>query len=101
MKMTHFIVEGFCNGDKSQDITLCKDSLKFGIYCFQCPNFNFASCPNEIAISNEEGIVEDWIGFGGDMEPAETEKRDEYIVLWSKICKEKIDEAYDEFIKKI
>ena len=34
------------------------------------------------------------------MEPAETEKGDEYIVLWSKICKEKIDEAYDEFIKK-
>lgn len=101
MKMTHFVVEGFCNGDKSQDISPCKDTLKFGIYCFNCPNFSFVSCPNEIALSNEDGIVEDWIGFGGDMEPAEIEKRAEYIALWSEICKEKINEAYDEFIRQI
>ena len=35
------------------------------------------------------------------MEPAEMEKRDEYIALWTKICKEKINEAYDEFIRQI
>ena len=101
MKMRHFLVEGFCDGGKSQGIFPCKESLKFGIHCFKCPKFSYTFCPNEIAISDKNGIVEDWIGFGGVMEPAEMEKRDEYIALWTKICKEKINEAYDEFIRQI
>lgn len=99
--MKHLIIEGYCDGDKSQEVLPCNDSLKLGIHCFECPKFSYTYCPNEFAISDAEGVVEDWIGFGGDMEAAETEKREEYIVLWNKICKEKLDEAYDEFMKQI
>ncbi|MBD5089572.1 MAG: TetR/AcrR family transcriptional regulator [Clostridiales bacterium] len=31
----------------------------------------------------------------------EIEKRNEYILLWNKICKEKIEEAFEEFMRQI
>ena len=101
MKMKHLIIEGFCDGDENQNTYPCNGTLKFGVYCFECSKFSYTFCPNEIAISDEEGIVEDFIGFGGDMEPNETEKKEEYVAIWNKICKEKMNEAYDEFMKQI
>lgn len=101
MKMKHLIIEGYCDGNKIQNVYPCNDELKFGTHCFKCSKFSYTYCPNEIAISDSDGLVQECIGFGGIMEPTDMEKRDEYIVLWNKICKEKMDEAYDEFMKQV
>ncbi|MDE6251937.1 MAG: hypothetical protein K2M78_04750 [Lachnospiraceae bacterium] len=101
MKMKHLIIEGFCDGDENQNTYQCNGNLKFGVHCLECPRFSYTFCPNEIAISDEEGIVEAGIGFGGDMEPDEAEKREEYVTIWNEICKEKMNEAYDEFMKAL
>ena len=48
----------------------------------------------------DEGGIEsedDFIGFGGDMEPDNIEKREFYIDIWKQICQKKIDEAYREY----
>ena len=43
--------------------------------------FSYTFCPNEIAVSDSEGIVEEWIGFGGEMEPDEQEKKMNTLLL--------------------
>lgn len=101
MKIKHLIIEGFCDGNEHQNTYPCNGTLKFGIHCWKCPKFSYTYCPNEIAISDAKGIVKKCIGFGGDMEPDYIEKREEYISKWNKICKEKINEAYDEFMKQV
>lgn len=82
----------------------CRNTLVLGIYCLECPQFSYSECPNEIAVSNEMGLIEsqdDYIGFGGDMEPEDVEKRNDYIAIWKEICHKKINEAYDEYIKQV
>ena len=104
MKMKHLIIEGFCDGcnkKEIRDIYPCKGKLKLGLHCFECSQFSYTYCPNEIALSDADGIVKDWIGFGGSMEPEQVEKRNEYIGIWNEICKMKINEAYEQFLEKI
>ena len=100
--MKHLIIEGFCEGNRQQNTYNCKGTLEVGIECFDCPKFSYTYCPNEIAISNGEGVVEECIGFGGEMEPSEMEKINKYINMWNGICKKKMNEAYEEYfdIKK-
>lgn len=60
--------------------------------------------PNEIAVTISEGVVEyqeDFIGFGGNMEPTNIQKRADYISIWKNICRKKINEAYDEYVNCI
>lgn len=101
MKMEHLIIEGFCDAEESESTSLCKGTLKIGVHCFGCSKFSYTFCPNEIAVSNEEGVVEECIGYGGDMEPLKIEQREEYVLMWNKLCKEKIDEAYDSFMQQM
>lgn len=101
MKMKHLIIEGFCDKEEHLNTYPCNGTLKLGVHCFECSKFSYTFCPNEIAISDEKGTVEDYIGFGGDMEPIKAEKREKYVNIWKKICKEKMNEAYDEFMEKI
>ncbi|MDO5392465.1 MAG: hypothetical protein Q4F24_15425 [Eubacteriales bacterium] len=104
MKMQHLLIEAYCDGKLGEGDYPCRDTLKLGIYCLRCPQFSYSECPNEIAISDNGGLVEcqkDYIGFGGDMEPEDLEKRDDYIAIWKNICREKIGEAYEEYISQI
>lgn len=63
---------------------------------------------HEIVYAGKNGFVheiEDSIGFGGEMDiegnDEETiEKRTALINLWNDICRKKIDEAYEEYMKK-
>lgn len=101
MKMQHLLIEGYCDGKKGEKDYPCENTLKLGTHCFKCSNFSYTKCPNEIAISNDSGLVEcqeDFIGFGGEMEPKDLQKREDYISIWKKICRKKINEAYDEYI---
>ena len=102
MKMQHLLIEGYCDGNAGEGIHPCKNSFSLGVHCLKCPQFSYSKCPNEISISDEAGRVEcpkDCIGFGGDMEPEDTAKRDDHISIWKKICSKKINEAYEEYIE--
>ena len=99
--MKHLIVEGYCDAEKELQEYPCEGTMKLGVYCFLCKQFSYAECPNEIALSDSDGVVkksEDYIGFGGNMEPNEAEKMEMYVKVWQEICRKKIDEAYQEFI---
>ena len=103
MKMRHLIIEGYCDGKMEKDLYPCESSLNMGIYCLECPRFSYSKCPNEIAISNDDGVVEhreDFIAFGGDMEPDVFEKKEEYLSIWKEICREKVNEAYENYMSK-
>ena len=96
MKMSHILIEGYCNEDY-KDTANCRG--KMGVDCFECKCFSFTECPNEIAITNDESMAEEFIGFGGDMEST-AEDRNENIKKWKSICKSKIHEAYSDYMKE-
>ncbi len=100
MKMKHLLIEGFCEGNRNKIDYHCNGNMKLGIHCFECCKFSCTYCPNEMVVLDEEGIVQEGIGFGGEMEPDNIEDRDKYIALWNEICKKKIKEAYEEFIDR-
>lgn len=100
MKMKHLLIEGYCDGLKGQKNNICGNTFKIGVDCLECSHFSYSICPNEIAISDNEGVIVDqgdFIGFGGDMEPKDLDKRDNCIGVWKNICRKKINEAYDEY----
>lgn len=104
MKMRHLLIEGYCDGNKMERMTPCKGNLQMGTHCFTCSKFSYSGCPNEIALSNADGVVEtqeDFIGFGGDMEPEIAADRANSINLWNKICRNKIAEAYEIYMKNV
>ncbi len=104
MKMQHLLIEGYCDGKKGEDAYPCKGTLTLGIHCLKCPQFSYAECPNEIALSGKDGVIEkqeDFIGFGGEMEPEDIERRDKYIAIWNDICRKKMNEAYNEYMNYI
>ncbi|WP_240343742.1 hypothetical protein [Paenibacillus sp. SYP-B3998] len=84
----------------------CKRGVgKLGYHCMEnkCAFMAFTDAPNEIAYSGNEGVIPDGdtlIGFGGDMEPHDYNKHeiDELKNMWEKICRNKIQEAYDEYM---
>lgn len=104
MQMKHLLIEGYCDGEMGTDTFPCENTLKMGAYCFTCSKFSYTICPNEIAVSDNNGLIDCTdccIGFGGDMEPDDLQERETHISLWRAICKEKITEAYDEYLKHI
>lgn len=99
MKLEHIIIEGFCEEIKNESFP-CKGSLKFSAFCLECPKFSFTVAPKEIAYSDENSVVKEWISFGGDMNPDDETKAEACSLLWEKICKRKINEAYEEYMKE-
>lgn len=100
MKMRHFVIEGYCEENGEGDIP-CKGTYAMGSHCIECNLFSSTSVENEILYVNEHGITEKFIGFGGEMEPTELDKMANYMEIWRKICNEKINEAYNDYMKKI
>lgn len=106
MKMNHLLLEVYCDCPKINSKLACsKSNFKLGIHCFksQCKYLSYTKCPNEIAYVNEEGITDNdecFIGYGGDMEPEDSKKRELTIKEWRTICLQKIDEAYKTYMEK-
>jgi len=104
MKMKHLLLECYCSCDTPNKNNPCyTNSKNIGIHCLQCKNFSYTKCPYEIAYSNKEGLVEnvdDFIGFGGEMDVDNNEERQKLITEWSNICRAKISDAYDEYMNK-
>ena len=108
------ILEIYCNCEEMKEDLPCYSIFKtneLGLHCFesQCEFLSYTSSPNEIAYSGNTGVVQgidDFIGFGGEMD-VNTENRyydktrDKLIDKWKGICKNKISESYDEYMKEI
>lgn len=68
---------------------------------------SYTYCPNEIAYSGNTGLiqgVDDYISFGGEMDAKIDSdgyefNRNQLLIKWEDICKSKISEAYDEYLK--
>ncbi|MGX7264114.1 hypothetical protein [Enterococcus crotali] len=103
MKMEHILIELFLEDDADLNQELeqgakLKELIDSSKGC--------TIVENEIAYAGKNGFVhgvEDSIGFGGEMDIDSTienssEKRKDLIGLWEKVCKEKIDEAYEEYM---
>lgn len=102
MRLKHFIVEGYCDKSSHGGPYPCSETGTFGMHCFTCAKFSYCEANNELAYSNAYGVVEtleDWVGFGGDMDPEDMTRQEECIALWQKICRRKIQEAHQEYIE--
>lgn len=106
MIMKHVLLEIYCdcNFEIEEDKPLYCDEI--GVNCFKnnCKYLSYTYCPNEIALTGSKGIVEildDSIGFGGEMEPESNDLKDRKILLekWKSICRKKVNEAYDEYME--
>lgn len=107
MVMKHLLLEVFCDCNSYDEKPMfCHNGFgEFGQHCFSnnCRFLSYTSCPYEIAFTNKGGVINsqnDWIGFGGDMEPDTNEISERNILLseWERICKKKIQEAYHEYM---
>lgn len=103
MRMKHILVEGYCDKDNPSNINPCNENNKeLGIHCLSCKNFSYTICPNEIAYANEDGVVEnleDFVGFGLEMDVNDEKEHNQMISKWHSICKTKIAEAYNEYME--
>lgn len=98
MNMRHFVIEGYCEENGKGDMP-CKGTYAMGSHCIECDLFSSTSVENEILYVDEHGITDEVIGFGGEMEPIEPEKKAYYLDIWKKICKKKINEAYEDYME--
>lgn len=105
MIMQHLMLEVYCDHIDLKKRTSClyENGKTIGSHCFdrKCQHLSFTKTENEIAYVGESGVVEEsdeWIGFGGDMEPVDDEKRKMLMAKWKEICKKKMDEAYKEYM---
>ena len=105
MQMEHILLEVYLEDSFDlEDTLLSSNRLKELVE----KNIKFTIAENEIAFVGKNGIVkevDDSIGFGGDMDVESTidnysEIHDKLLQEWEDICRKKIDEAYDEYMKK-
>jgi len=95
----HILIEAYCMRDVECECPLKNDRICLDCFDKQCRYLSFTEAPNEITVTDKEGVSVYNIGFGGDMETTE-EQRENALKLWEKICRTKIDEAYAEYIKE-
>lgn len=107
MIMRHLLLEVYCDytDSKSKNSCCLKGDGTISTECFKekCKHLSFTKTENELAYAGESELVEnndEYIGFGGDMEPENDnyEKRDMLLTKWKEICKKKLDEAYNEYM---
>ena len=100
---THILLEVYCEWGmkdrlKECDIPPCNLLEKIPSYqCLfrGCPYVAFTSCENTLCYVGPESRAEELISFGGEMGSEDFE-----ISEWKKICIDKINEAYDEYMNK-
>ncbi|SHH36929.1 hypothetical protein [Tepidibacter thalassicus] len=106
---SHVMLEVYCAYDykkyKNNHMpSFCKKGIgKPGYHCFEneCEFISYTNVSHQISYVGELSEVKTDIGFGGEMEPTnyDKEQRKKLLAIWENICKNKIKEAYDEYMK--
>ena len=104
MMMKHVLLEMYCTLEDNQNKPIYCMGIGHNCIHNNCEYMAYTYCPNEIAYAGEYGVVESFdncIGYGGEMEGNEDDLEESRILLdkWGDICRSKIDEAYDEYMK--
>lgn len=105
MKMEHLLIEVYLEDDVDLNQDL-EQGAKLKSLLESSRGYTITE--HELVYAGKNGFVheiEESIGFGGEMDiegnsEEAIEKRAELINLWNTICREKIDEAYEEYMKK-
>jgi len=95
----HILIEAYCTKDEEVDCPLKKEKICIDCFSNECSYLSYTEAPNEITITDQNGVSVYGIGFGGDMETNEVQRKLN-LHLWEKICKSKIREAYAEYMKQ-
>ncbi len=93
--INHIVIEAFCNADIKKDVPVpayCEQTGQPSYKCLfnKCPLFDFTSYENAIIYSGKDSDCGGGCIALGD---------DDDIELWERICKKKIDEAWEEYVK--
>ncbi|GKS09306.1 hypothetical protein YDYSY3_03060 [Paenibacillus chitinolyticus] len=112
MAIKHLVLELYCSQTWSDAKgtaapSFCKNGIgEPGYHCLdnRCTYIASTYAPHEIAYAGEYGEVLDmdtWIGFGGEMIPADADEAriSELKKTWEEVCRRKIQEAYEEYLK--
>lgn len=108
MIFRHVMLEVYCSKFDQQDKECMNTQGDPGYQCLSenCPNVSYTYADHELAYVGELGETSDsqaFIGFGGDMVPdnANEEEEKELKRIWEEICREKIQEAYEEYMFRL
>lgn len=103
---SHIMLETYCaiDSEKSEVPEYCiLESGKPEYHCYEneCKYIYYTKAPNQISYMNEMGESIYDIGFGGEMYPEDFDetKTKELLKIWKNICKRKIDEAFEGYMK--
>lgn len=106
MMMKHLLLEVICDCEMEKKLIPDYCKLEPGLpteQCFSnnCKYLSYTYTEDELVYVNEHGIVESkdfMIGFGAEMEADNEETNKKLKNIWKNICKEKIQEAYSEYM---
>ena len=90
--------EAYCGAESEKQCPHRVIEITAECFADNCKNLSFCEAADEIAVTDGTGRSAFDIGFGGDMETSE-EEREENILRWRDICKDKINEAYSEYMR--
>lgn len=96
----HVMLEVHCSREwddsDASEIAKCDGVPQYKCLENKCPYVVFTSYENCLCYVNENSVCEKSIAFDGE----EFIQKKELLLLWKNISSKKIDEAYDEFMKK-
>ncbi|MCQ4087544.1 hypothetical protein [Saccharibacillus sp. JS10] len=111
MIFRHVMLEVYCSkfdqeGKTDKECTNKQGDPGYQCLSENCPNVSYTYANHEIAYVGELGETSDsrsFIGFGGDMVPDDANENEEKELkgIWEEICRQKIQEAYDEYMLRL
>lgn len=93
-KFNHIVIEAYCRSEIKRDCPVPNYCDHEGVPTYmclfrQCPLFDFTSYEYALLYSGKDSDAETDIALGDDAD----------LELWEEICRRKIDEAWEEYIK--
>ena len=107
-EINHILLELFCmweytakTNDKKPDFCY-GNTPRYACLFNKCPYLSFTSCEDTLCYTNSFSETESdtIVSLGGEMLPDSCNEED-LKLLWKKISKRKIEEAYQEYMKNI
>ena len=86
------LIEVYC-AEKKKNNSPCENTFEIGLPCMSCDRMSYTICKDELALSNADGVVEEWIGCWEGMQPADNDDIVKCLERWRNICEAKVNEV--------